>query len=338
MNAPRRFATLDELYRSTLEEVYCRYEFMSAPRGHLEREILGYGASIENPRARFCRHPKRKQNIVFNYAEALWYLSGKNDLQFIAHYAPSIARYSADGRTLPGTGYGARLLRFGPRGMNQIERALDLLSRDDPDSKRVFLQIFDAGENLYRDNIDVSCTLGLQLLLRDAKLHMVAFMRANDAYVGLLSDVFSFTFLQEYCACALGCEVGTYSHHVGSMHVYERNCESVEELLRSPSELLPTLPFPRMPTGCTAALIGRVLACEDQIRRGALSLSALRQLDLDDYWRDILMLFWIYRAIIARDSLPEDALAELHPLHRCYLINRWSGIVKGAAAGQGATA
>lgn len=319
----REFATLDELYRATLEEVYFSFEFTNSPRGYAEREIIGYSARIENPIARFCGHPQRKQNIVFNYAEALWYLSGRNDLKFIAHYAPSMARYSADGITLPGTGYGARLLSFGSGRLNQIERALDILSRDDPDSKRVFLQIFDAGENLYRDNIDVSCTLGLQLLRREGKLNMVAFMRANDAYVGLLSDVFSFTFLQEYLASVLGCQVGTYSHHVGSVHIYETNRSSVEELLRAPCKPAVTIAPPRMPAGCTPALIERVLAYEEQIRSGDLSLAALRQLELDDYWRDILTLFWVYRAIVLGSPLPEDALAGLHPLHRRYLVNRW---------------
>ncbi|MET5020212.1 thymidylate synthase, partial [Burkholderia pseudomallei] len=87
-----------------------------------------------------------------------------------------------------------------------IERALDILSRDDAESKRGVLQIFSADEELYRRNIEVSCTLGLQLLLREGRLHLVAFMRANDAYLGLLNDVVSCTFLPEYLASRLGCE------------------------------------------------------------------------------------------------------------------------------------
>jgi thymidylate synthase len=320
----RKFATLDQLYRSTLEEIHHRFEFRNSPRGNAEREIIGYCARIEDPTARFCQSPRRRQNIVFNYAEALWYLSGRNDLEFIAWYAPSIARYSADGRTLPGTGYGARLLHFGANGMNQIERAFDILARDDSDSKRVFLQIFDANEDIYRRSIDVSCTLGLQLLRRENKLHMVAFLRANDAYLGLLSDVFSFTFLQEYFASVLGCEIGAYSHQVGSIHIYDCNQSNVEELLRTVENPVSTSAAPRMPAGCSPELIRRVLGFEAQIRSSAVSFEFLERLDLDDYWRDILMLFRIYRAILAGEPVPEDVVLGLHPLHRDYLINRWS--------------
>ena len=41
--------------------------------------------------------PVRRLNIVFNFAAALWYVSGRDNLDFIAYYAPSMRRYSADG-------------------------------------------------------------------------------------------------------------------------------------------------------------------------------------------------------------------------------------------------
>jgi thymidylate synthase len=329
----RRFAGLDELYRSTLEEVLRDHEFRNSPRGQAEREIIGYSARLENPLQRFCRHPGRRQNIVFNYAEALWYLSGRNDLEFIGYYAPSIACYSADGVTLPGTGYGRRLLHFGTGGLDQVARALDILAHDDHDSKRVFLQIFDAGEDLYRRNIDVSCTLGLQLLLREDRLHMVAFMRANDAYVGLLNDVFSFTLLQEYLASALGCRLGTYTHHVGSMHIYDRNLRRVEELLqqRDPPPVS-TAAAPRMPAGCGPDVIGEVLAWEAGIRMQRLPFDTVRRAGVDAYWLDVLTLFWIHRALRAGEPVPGEALACLHPLHRDYVVNRWGGALAAPAA------
>ncbi|AJK50400.1 thymidylate synthase [Burkholderia plantarii] len=317
------FANLDELYLATLRDVCTAYEYRNAPRGQAEREIIGYSARIEDPLARFCRHASRKQNVVFNYAEALWYLSGRNDLAFIEYYAPSMARYSADGKTLPGTGYGARLLHLGEDGIDQIERAIDILKRDDAESKRVVLQIFDGREDLYKRNIDVSCTLGLQLLLRDGRLNMVAFMRANDAYVGLLNDVFSFTFLQEYLASAIGCELGTYTHHVGSVHIYDQNLLQAEALLGPPGTAVTAVAPPRMPPGCGPATIRRVLDHEARIRAGQVSFATLQDIDLDPYWRDILGLFWVYRQIRSDAPLPDRSLSFLHPFHRDYLFNRW---------------
>jgi len=36
---------------------------------------------------------------VFCFAEALWYLQGRDDLEMISYYAPRLARFSSDGRS-----------------------------------------------------------------------------------------------------------------------------------------------------------------------------------------------------------------------------------------------
>ncbi len=318
-----QYNNLNELYLSTLDEVYNHYEFENSPRGFSEREILGFSCKLLSPLKRFCLHPARKQNIIFNYAEALWYLSGKNDLAFIQWYAPSMSRYSADGKTLPGTGYGEKLLHFGQQNLNQINRAVDLLKNDDSASKRVFLQIFNADEDLYKRNIDVSCTLGLQLLLREGKLHMVAYMRANDAYVGLLSDIFSFTFIQEFIAAMLGCELGSYSHQVGSVHIYENNLAKVERILNNVSASLDVQHQPpKMPAGCDFDTIAKVLEVEHVIRQSSLSLAQINQLALPEYWLEILRLFQIHKYVQQKQAIPDDLIAAIHPWHRMFLSNR----------------
>lgn len=316
------YNNLNQLYLSTLDEVYNLYEFENNPRGFAERETLGFCGKLENPRNRFCYHPQRRQNIIFNYAEALWYLSGKNDLEFIQWYAPSMARFSADGETLPGTGYGKKLLHFGAKNLNQINRVVDILKNDDTDSKRAFLQIFSANEDIYKHNIDVSCTLGLQLLLRENKLHMVGYMRANDAYVGMLSDIFSFTFIQEFIASLLGCEVGTYTHQVGSIHIYEKNLEKVASLLQNSSQnILSEQSLPVMPRS-DFNIIESVLEYEKQIRNGSMSLSDINATPLDDYWRDLLRLFKANTFIRKKSPIDAVLLNQLHPYHRLFLINR----------------
>ena len=319
----KQYKNFNELYLSTLDEVYNHYEFENSPRGFSEREILGFSCKIQDPTARFCLHPQRRQNIIFNYAEALWYLSGKNDLEFISWYAPSMARYSADGKTLPGTGYGNKLLNFGQENLNQIRRAIDVLKNDDTDSKRVYLQIFNADEDIYKHNIDVSCTLGLQLLLREGKLHMVAFMRANDAFVGMLSDIFSFTFIQEFIATMLDCEVGTYTHNVGSIHIYENNLGRVEGLLNNLSSTLkPEFLSPKIPSGSDMNTITTMLKYENLIRHSSLSLSEINQLPIAEYWIDILRMFLIHKYEREKLPVPADLIDAIHPFHRMFVLNK----------------
>ena len=114
-----------------------------------------------------------------------------------------MTKYSADGRTLQGTAYGPRIFNYPRVDLDQWARIRTVL-REDPDSKRAGIQIFDPIELRESNNIDVACTLALQFLIRDGALCTVGFMRANDAFRGMVSDIFSFTMLQELMARQLG--------------------------------------------------------------------------------------------------------------------------------------
>lgn len=318
------YSSLHELYVATLGDVYHNYEFLSSPRGQAEREVIGYSARLTNPDARYCFTPERGQNVIFNYAEALWYLSGKNDLEFIEYFAPSMKRYSADGETLQGTGYGARLFKPMQNGQTALERIVNLLSADDPASKRAVLQVFDDSEDLHSANIDVSCTLGLQCLARNGKLHMVGYMRANDAYLGLLNDIFSFTFIQELLSRILKLDLGAYIHHVGSLHIYEKNLESAERVITSDGPPVGRVRYPRMPEDASFDDVRDVLEWETRIRHDDVSLDAIRKYSLHPYWIEILTLFWIYRQITMSRPVNLDVVRGLAPVHQRLVLRRWA--------------
>lgn len=95
-----------------------------------------------------------------------------------------------------------------------------------PQTRQAVVTMWSAGDlphAIARDHADLPCTLALQFILRDRKLHCIATMRSNDAWLGLPYDVFAFTCLQRLVAQAVGAELGTYTHQVGSMHLYDRN-------------------------------------------------------------------------------------------------------------------
>ncbi len=93
---------------------------------------------------------------MFCHAEALWYVSGRDDLAMIAHYAPRLRALSADGARLTGTAYGPRLFRPGPDGASQFDRVIALL-RADPDTKRAVMVVMGPGELADPANPDVAC-------------------------------------------------------------------------------------------------------------------------------------------------------------------------------------
>jgi thymidylate synthase len=317
------FATFQDAYLHHLRASFEQYEFSNAPRGQDSFERLGVSFRLLDPTQRHIRVPARKTNLVFNFAEALWYLSGTDDLSHIAYYAPSIARYSANGTTLTGTAYGTRIFRHLGR-LDQWRSIQDTLAAD-RDSKRAVIQIFEAGELTVPDNIDVACTLALQFMIRDDRLHGVGFMRANDAFRGVVSDVFSFTFLLEVMARQLGLEVGTYTHQVGSFHVYKSDADRVRRVLEQDPSDHRGEPFPAMPHGEVHQNLEIVLGWERALRLDEEQLNAdlLEALDLPEYWRHVVALFEVYRQIKHGTGQDHRVLDLLPPVYRDTLTNRW---------------
>lgn len=54
-------------------------------------------------------------------------------------------------------------------------------------------------------------------------------MRSNDIFLGFPYDTFNFTMWQEYVACKLNVEIGTYTHIANSLHFYEKDREKIME-------------------------------------------------------------------------------------------------------------
>lgn len=325
------FESFEQAYLAVLGHVDRQFQFTNAPRGNPSRECLNVSFQISDPLARVPYIPARKVNIVFNYAEALWFLWGRDDMKMISYYAPRMRAYSANGLTVDGSAYGTRMFRpSADTGRSQFDQALDLI-RDDPATKRAVMVLFRPWESADPASPDVSCTIAFQLLLRADELHGVCYMRANDAMQGLVSDVFSFTLIQEFAARQLGVDVGTYGHHVGSMHIGDRDAERVRRVLagvasfnRLPHRFEPR-PMP-LTTGRDLAVIARYERLLRSNER-ALVPADLDAIDLHPYWQQVLLLFELYRQITRTQTELVDAwvMQRLEPPHRWLVAHRWPG-------------
>ena len=162
-----------------------------------------------------------------------------NDLSFISYYLPAYRKY-ADGQEIFG-GYGPRL--FDWEGLNQLDNVVEILKKN-PDSRKAVIQLFDA-HDITEDHKDIPCTCTIAALdSGEAKLHMITYMRSNDAFVGLPHDVFCFTMLQELMARSLGYELGQYKHMVGSLHLYK---DTISNASRFPELKAGSRPRPQCP-------------------------------------------------------------------------------------------
>lgn len=155
-------------------------------------------------------------------AELTWYMLARNDVDFINPFAGMWGRISDDGVTSY-SAYGD--IVFKRHGFNQVDKIIELLATD-RDSRRAVINFNVPNPNVIETKDEI-CTIALQFYIRDEKLHATGVMRSNDIWYGLPYDVAFFTELQKYIAHRLGIDTGSYTHHVISLHCYERNYDDM---------------------------------------------------------------------------------------------------------------
>ncbi|MEV1249899.1 thymidylate synthase [Nonomuraea sp. NPDC049750] len=334
---PECAQTFHEAYTRVLRQVTTSPDHRISTRGNASLESLDVSFRITDPTQRVPYLATRPINLAYNWAEVLWYWSGRADLDMIGYYAPMMRASSRDGSTLTGTAYGRSLFTTGADGRTQWQRVLDLLGKDN-DTKRAVLSIFSPTELMIDDNPDVSCTIAAQFLLRENRLHLTCYMRGNDAFMGMPSDVFSFTVFQELAAHQLGVQVGHYSHHVGSMHVNLPNRPKVRKILAevgADGYQPPAFRFPDMPAdACLTSL--RLLAQEEGGLRSNTqqhTVESVADTGLAPYWQQVLLAWEAYRQITHTDRpVSTDILQALDPGYRWLVERRWPNRIPQGAA------
>lgn len=281
-----RGSTLDDVMFRVLRSLLVSRRAISvqASRG-ATKELVGALIRVDDPRARLSIASIRSQ-LFSCLGELFWYLGGSGDLSHIEYYVRAYSDESSDGRTVP-SAYGPRLYHM--NGVNQLNSIVELL-RANPTSRRAVIQLFDA-RDLFLD-VSPPCTCFLQFLIRGGRLHAFVSMRSNDAYLGLPHDMFAFTMIQELLARELGLELGTYSHAVGSMHLYAKHETYAQRYLDEGFQ--DRVSMPPMPAGSPRRSVLRLLAFERSVRIGSPKSRLLA--GLDNYWLDIARLISIYGA------------------------------------------
>ena len=302
--------TLDDALLELYPALLARASRVKATRGDFS-ELLGVQVEIGLPRARLSRSETRGKPFSC-LGELLWYLSRGNNLDFIAAYLPNYRDESEDGVTVYG-GYGPRI--FQQRGLDQLANVIALLRRR-PSSRQAVVQIFNA-EDIASKHKDVPCTTSLQFIIRDGQLHLIVTMRSNDAYLGLPHDVFCFTMIQEIVARSLECDIGSYRHFAGSMHLYEKHHASAESFIGEGYQRRIEMPF--MPEGDPWASIGTTLEAEARCRAG--EVFDANTLGVAPYWQDLVRLLQV---LFSRDATRIATLRDCmsFPHYRHYIDAR----------------
>ena len=109
-----------------------------------------------------------------------------------------------------------------------LPRVIDEL-RVHPDSRQLFLSIWDPFTDTDRlgSNMRVPCSLGYLFQLRRCKLNMTYFMRSCDFVTHYQNDAYLAVKLLDHVAWSTGHGVGTFTHYIGSLHVYAKDVKGV---------------------------------------------------------------------------------------------------------------
>lgn len=193
--------------------------------GEIVGEVINAMTVIEDPTRNIVKSKVRNMPMRYAIGELLWYLSGNSALKEIQKFGSGWDRMSDDGIHV-NSNYGWCIQH--KYGFDQWEFVKEEL-RKNSFSRRAVIHIKEASN---KESKDVNCTVSLQFFIRENKLYMTTYMRSNDLWMGFVYDVFQFTCMQILMSMELGIELGTYTHIVGSLHLYKRDYEKSLENIK----------------------------------------------------------------------------------------------------------
>lgn len=260
----------------------------TAPRGKETLEVENVCLELAEPRQRVCLVPQRKANIFGTLADTLWVLAGRHDVDFPSYYIKRLREFSDDGLVFHG-GYGPRLRNW--HGIDQL-KAVHRLLKEEPATRRAALILFDPQRDFTTTGKDIPCNNWMHFTQREGRLNLRVVSRSMDVIWGSVINVFEWTVLQELMALSLGVHVGSYTHVVGSFHIY---CDHVQLAKNITEEPLQRRFAPPLPMGVTIDELDPVLRQVFALEEGMRSLQPPDLGALGDPWfREAVRLLWVY--------------------------------------------
>lgn len=223
------------VYRQMAKHLLDRPEHKILSRGKQEiYELVNPTFTLTHPFD--CFATCRKLSEDYLKGEMEFYYSGNPFLSEIAQHSKFWEKVSDDGRTV-NSNYGKLLFHDrNTHNYTQFEYASRMLL-ENPESKKAVMVIY-RGEH-GRPSKDNPCTMFLQFIMREGRLHLFVHMRSSDIWFGLPYDVPFFVSVQ---MCMLdylrskddffkGVNMGYYIHNSSSLHLYERNKDALRDVL-----------------------------------------------------------------------------------------------------------
>ena len=244
------FRSFTEAYPSIVKLVLM-HGTPCSPRGLDCVELLNLAWTLEDARewemdfSKTGFPDRQKTYDRYRQNETAWYIGGSlRAADAPAEFWRTLA--DKDGYIQSNYGWMTMHDRRYPGGVTGFDRVVDVLTRD-PDSRQAVMHY---GLPLnFCGHKDTPCTIAAQVFIRGGKLHMSVFQRSCDLWIGLPYDVAWHAEVMARLARRLEAEpvrflrtgenpkvtVGSFTHFVGSAHVYESTRAQCELIAAPPS-------------------------------------------------------------------------------------------------------
>lgn len=257
------YETTSQAYLGTLKDVLENYEYTPAPRGQKTLEKLDYTFKVLKPDMEpIVTNDEERNKVIKRYSEKEFelYDSCTNDVEDFAKASKFWKKLANPDGTV-NSAYGYLIWKNKSHG-NSFEQEPVLLSKDeesggsvstlktklrtpwewakeslerDADTRQAILR-FSLPEHQWMGNKDQTCTLHGNFLIRDNKLNLSILMRSNDLMKGLVFDLpwfvsLMYKMVDELKSTYPDLKVGTYTHTVHSMHIYERDIPVIKKMI-----------------------------------------------------------------------------------------------------------
>jgi thymidylate synthase len=200
---------------------------VKAPQVGNTREINNVKVVFKNDYSPTIMFAERNLSRSYTIGELVWYLTGSNNMKRIAKFSNFWANISDDGKT-SNSAYGYLIHK--KYNFDQLQQVVEILKAD-PLSRRATINLNYAHKNKFQTKDEI-CTLALQFMIRNGKLNMTSMMRSNDIWFGFPYDILYFKLLQFMISTQLNMPVGSHTHFVNSMHLYDRDYEKAKLIVR----------------------------------------------------------------------------------------------------------
>jgi thymidylate synthase len=163
----------------------------------------------------------RKVNYGFMFAEAAYIIQGWGNVRYLENHISKFKDYSDL--------YPLQQGSYGPPFVEQLRYVVETLQTND-ESRQAVMTIWRPNPRLSKD---IPCTLSLQFIIRDSKLHTIVTMRSSDIFTGLIYDMFCFTAMSAVVLAFLDfsdVKLGKCWINAGSSHLYKRDFDRIKKV------------------------------------------------------------------------------------------------------------